>query len=90
MDENYVFYYNNLAKLVVTGIVPFVALSIFNYKIHAALKKRQKVKQLMKLMTILENVLEFTKTPSHPLKVRSCVSIKKNILTSKHYSRIKT
>jgi hypothetical protein len=33
MNDEYIFYYNNLAKLVVTGIVPFAALCIFNFKV---------------------------------------------------------
>ena len=33
MNDDYIFYYNNLAKLVVTGIVPFVALCVFNFKV---------------------------------------------------------
>lgn len=41
MNDNYVFYYNNLAKLIITGLVPFVALCFFNFKIYAALRRRR-------------------------------------------------
>ena len=33
MNDDYIFYYNNLAKLIITGIVPFAALCLFNYKV---------------------------------------------------------
>ena len=33
MNDDYIFYYNNLAKLIITGIVPFVALCVFNSKV---------------------------------------------------------
>ena len=33
MNDAYIFYYNNLAKLIITGIVPFVALCVFNTKV---------------------------------------------------------
>ena len=34
LNDIYVFYYNNLAKLVITGIVPFVMLCFFNFKVN--------------------------------------------------------
>jgi hypothetical protein len=43
MDIDYVFFYNNLAKLVITGVIPFVALCVFNFKIYAALRRRRQV-----------------------------------------------
>lgn len=43
MNDDYIFYYNNLAKLIVTGIVPFTALCIFNTKIYCALRNRRNV-----------------------------------------------
>ena len=43
MNDDYVFYYNNLAKLLITGIIPFVSLCFFNFKIYSALKKRRQV-----------------------------------------------
>ena len=33
MDLDYIFWYNNLAKLVVTGLLPFVSLCLFNFKV---------------------------------------------------------
>ena len=33
MNDDYIFYYNNLAKLIITGVVPFAALCIFNFKV---------------------------------------------------------
>ena len=33
MNDDYIFYYNNLAKLIITGIVPFAALCVFNFKV---------------------------------------------------------
>ncbi len=33
LDDNYVFYYVNLARLFVTGIVPFTALTVLNLSI---------------------------------------------------------
>ena len=33
MNDAYIFYYNNLAKLIITGIVPFAALCVFNTKV---------------------------------------------------------
>ena len=38
MNDYYVFYYNNIAKLVVTGLIPLVALCFFNYKIYLAMR----------------------------------------------------
>ena len=32
MDLDYIFWYNNLAKLIVTGLLPFVSLCVFNFK----------------------------------------------------------
>jgi hypothetical protein len=43
MDLDYVFFYNNLTKLVITGLIPFVALCVFNFKIYAALRRRRQV-----------------------------------------------
>ena len=34
MNDDYIFYYNNLAKLIITGIVPFAALCVFNFKVQ--------------------------------------------------------
>ena len=45
LDIDYIFYYNNLAKLITTGVVPFFALCGFNFKIYVALKKRRMVRQ---------------------------------------------
>ena len=33
MNDDYIFYYNNLAKLIITGVVPFAALCLFNFKV---------------------------------------------------------
>ena len=43
MNDDYVFYYNNLAKLVITGIIPFVSLCFFNFKIYSSLRRRRSV-----------------------------------------------
>jgi len=43
MNDDYIFYYNNLAKLIITGIVPFAALCVFNFKIYCALRRRRNV-----------------------------------------------
>ena len=43
MNDAYVFYYNNLAKLVITGLVPFVSLCFFNFKIYSSLRRRRNV-----------------------------------------------
>jgi len=43
MNDDYIFYYNNLAKLIVTGVVPFAALCVFNSKIYCALRRRRKL-----------------------------------------------
>ena len=37
MNDDYIFYYNNLAKLIVTGVVPFAALCVFNSKVFTIL-----------------------------------------------------
>ena len=37
MNDDYIFYYNNLAKLIVTGVVPFAALCVFNSKVFTVL-----------------------------------------------------
>ena len=37
MNDDYIFYYNNLAKLIITGIVPFAALCAFNFKVHVSI-----------------------------------------------------
>ena len=34
VDENYSFYYVNLTRLIVTGIVPFGALAMLNFSIY--------------------------------------------------------
>jgi hypothetical protein len=34
LNDDYVFYYVNMARLVVTGIVPLVALSLLNMSIY--------------------------------------------------------
>ena len=47
LDLDYIFYYNNLAKLIITGVVPFGALCIFNFKIYSALKKRRHVRHFL-------------------------------------------
>ena len=33
MNDDYIFYYNNLAKLIITGVIPFAALCVFNSKV---------------------------------------------------------
>ena len=38
MNDDYIFYYNNLAKLIITGVVPFAALCLFNFKVCIILK----------------------------------------------------
>jgi len=43
MNDDYIFYYNNLAKLIITGIVPFVSLCFFNFKIYSSLRRRRSV-----------------------------------------------
>ena len=37
MNDDYIFYYNNLAKLIITGVVPFAALCVFNSKVFTVL-----------------------------------------------------
>ena len=43
MNDDYVFYYNNLAKLVITGVIPFVSLCFFNFKIYSSLRRRRNI-----------------------------------------------
>ena len=50
MDIDYVFFYNNLTKLVITGVVPFVALCVFNFKIYAALRRRRQVRATFRVL----------------------------------------
>ena len=33
LNDDYIFYYNNLAKLIITGVIPFAALCVFNFKV---------------------------------------------------------
>ena len=33
LNDDYVFWYNNLAKLLITGLAPFVLLSVFNFQV---------------------------------------------------------
>lgn len=41
MNDAYVFWYNNLAKLIITGLAPFLMLCVFNFKIYNALRMRR-------------------------------------------------
>ncbi|TRY70678.1 hypothetical protein TCAL_05430 [Tigriopus californicus] len=41
LNEDYIFYYQNNARLLVTAIVPFFALLIFNYGIYQAVGRRK-------------------------------------------------
>ena len=40
-NEDYIYHYHNNARLLVTGIVPFVALLFFNLSIYRALQRRR-------------------------------------------------
>ncbi len=41
-DEDYIFWYVNLANLLVTGLAPLLALSLLNAKIYLVIKRRWK------------------------------------------------
>lgn len=43
MNDAYIFWYNNLAKLLITGLIPFLSLCIFNTRIYGALRRRRNV-----------------------------------------------
>ncbi len=42
-DSDYVLWYNNVTKLMSTGILPFIALIIINANIYMVLKRRQAI-----------------------------------------------
>ena len=42
MDQNYVTWYINWARLLVLGLLPFVAISFLNTKIYIAIRRRRK------------------------------------------------
>ena len=41
LNQTYSFYYNNAARLLFTGVVPFCLLMAFNYGIYKAVKRRR-------------------------------------------------
>lgn len=41
LDKYYVFLYVNLARLLIQGVVPFVLLTILNYRIYWVIKRRR-------------------------------------------------
>ena len=41
MNDEYIFWYNNMAKLIITGFLPFFSLCIFNTQIYKALRRRR-------------------------------------------------
>lgn len=47
LDDNYVFYYINWARLVVTGLIPLLSLAILNWAIYRGIKRRKKTIQTM-------------------------------------------
>ena len=40
LDEDYVIWYVNVARLLVQGIIPFISLSFLNYRIYWVMKRR--------------------------------------------------
>ena len=40
-DEDYIYHYQNNARLLITGVIPFFVLVFFNFRIWRALKHRQ-------------------------------------------------
>ena len=40
LNYHYVLWYSNVARLIITGIVPVASLSYLNYRIYAQIKKR--------------------------------------------------
>ena len=53
MDLDYIFWYNNLAKLIVTGLLPFVSLCVFNFKASPSMPLDS-----MSIMSKLENAFD--------------------------------
>ena len=41
-NEDYIFYYINLARIPVTGVVPLVSLCLLNYLVYMKLVRRRK------------------------------------------------
>ena len=41
-DENYIRYYNTYGRIMVTAVIPFIALTIFNFVIWKAVKRRRR------------------------------------------------
>ena len=41
-NEDYIFYYINLARIPVTGLVPLVSLCVLNYLVYTKLVRRRK------------------------------------------------
>ena len=41
-DENYIRYYNTYGRIMVTVVIPFIALTIFNFVIWKAVKRRRR------------------------------------------------
>ncbi len=41
LNQTYSFYYNNAARLLFTGVIPFCLLMAFNYGIYKAVKRRR-------------------------------------------------
>ena len=35
LNDHYIFWYNNIAKLIITGILPFVLLCLFNFQVSS-------------------------------------------------------
>ena len=79
MDIDYVFFYNNLTKLVITGVVPFVALCVFNFKIYAALRRRRQVRATFRLLipeAAVNEICEDARASFHSASIWNSLSTK--------------
>ena len=46
-DRDYVFYYRNLARTPVTGLLPLASLCVLNYLVYMGLVRRRKMIQII-------------------------------------------
>ena len=55
-DEDYIYHYQNNARLLITGVIPFFALVFFNFRIWRALKHRQNTLGKHFLLDLIKNI----------------------------------
>ena len=55
-DEDYIYHYQNNARLLITGVIPFFALVFFNFRIWRALKHRQNTLGKHFFLDLIKNI----------------------------------